>query len=164
MPDQTLRQAGQGRAMNRKILAGRKYIMANKFTKSVLERQAKEYKTHRAQPETQDIPAPVQQASLAGPVVSAEETVPAQAELAVAVSEPTPPANRRPAAKSRQQQSAAPIPDLTAFIVREEGRAAKNKTFYLDAAVIEAIHRAATAQKVTDSKLVNDILKKILGV
>ncbi len=41
---------------------------------------------------------------------------------------------------------------------------AKNKTFYLDAAVIDALHRAAVAQKVTDSKLVNDILRKILGL
>ena len=65
---------------------------------------------------------------------------------------------------SRQPRPAAPPVDLTEFIVRDEGRMAKNKTFYLDAAVIDALHRAAVAQKVTDSKLVNDILRKILGL
>uniref|UniRef100_UPI003AB51CDC hypothetical protein n=3 Tax=Oscillospiraceae TaxID=216572 RepID=UPI003AB51CDC len=65
---------------------------------------------------------------------------------------------------ARQPRPAAPPVDLTEFIVRDEGRMAKNKTFYLDAAVIDALHRAAVAQKVTDSKLVNDILRKILGL
>ncbi|WP_308754944.1 hypothetical protein, partial [uncultured Anaerotruncus sp.] len=65
---------------------------------------------------------------------------------------------------ARQPKPAAPPVDLTEFIVRDEGRMAKNKTFYLDAAVIDALHRAAVAQKVTDSKLVNDILRKILGL
>ena len=69
----------------------------------------------------------------------------------------------QPKARSKSAK-AAPAVDLTAFIVRDEGRSAKNKTFYLDAAVIDALHRAAVAQKVTDSKLVNDILKKLLGV
>ena len=92
--------------------------MANKFTKSVLERQAKEMRQH-----------PVRAAKPAG-----------------------------------EGETAAPPVDLTEFIVRDEGRMAKNKTFYLDAAVIDALHRAAVAQKVTDSKLVNDILRKILGL
>lgn len=41
-------------------------------------------------------------------------------------------------------------------------RKAKNKTFYLDNAVIQAIKKAASDYHITESKLVNDILKKIL--
>lgn len=164
--------------------------MANKFTKSVLERQAKEMRQHPAraakpagegeavpqetpvqsaqstQPAQPDAPAaattgPTPAAEPAAPAADAQdspapETAPAEQ---VPVSQPTPRARAAKTAKA----SAVPV-DLAEFIVRDEGRIAKNKTFYLDAAVIDALHRAAVAQKVTDSKLVNDILKKILGV
>ena len=58
---------------------------------------------------------------------------------------------------------AAPDP-LGEYIRRTPQRSAKNKTFYLDEAVISAIKAAAKRQKVTESKLVNDILSKILGI
>ncbi len=129
--------------------------MANKFTKSVLERQAKELKTHPAAPPAQAVPP-----------ISHPEPEPAAPERA---QEQKPPV--QPPVEPARQKTASPkpaparhTPDLADFIVRDEGRSAKNKTFYLDAAVIDALHRAAVAQKVTDSKLVNDILKKILGV
>lgn len=118
--------------------------MANKFTKSVLERQAKEMKAQTAQP-VQAIQPP--------PALIQEEK---QAEEAVVVKQ-TP-------AKKPAASKAGSTPDLTEFIIRDSSRTAKNKTFYLDTAVIDAIHHAAAAQKITDSKLVNDIMKKILGV
>ena len=74
-------------------------------------------------------------------------------------------ASPSPAKKTVQKkQPSKSLPDLSDFIIKESGRSAKNKTFYLDAAVIEAVHAAAEAQRITDSKLVNDILKKILQV
>ena len=140
--------------------------MANKFTKSVLERQAKEMRQH-----------PARAAKPAGggetPAQETPQTAPAAipAEQPEAAAAPAPKAAEPPAEQpapraraARQPRPAAPPVDLTEFIVRDEGRMAKNKTFYLDAAVIDALHRAAVAQKVTDSKLVNDILRKILGL
>ncbi len=51
---------------------------------------------------------------------------------------------------------------LSDYMILETERKAKNKTFYLDGAVIQALKRAAVTQHVTESKLVNSILKKIL--
>lgn len=126
--------------------------MTNKFTKSVLERQAKEQKlaTTAARPVKTE------------PTASQTVSVPTpEPEL-----QPSTPVAEKPRRRSEKsaKEPTANIPNLDAFIVREPSRTAKNKTFYLDAAVIEAVRRAAAAQKVTDSKLVNDILKKILGV
>ena len=112
--------------------------MANKFTKSVLERQAKE---RRLQP--QEHPAAPTPLTETSPKPAAQT--------------PTKPEKTLPLEDS-------PFPDLAGLISHSEGRKAKNKTFYLDTSVIEAIHKAAVSQKVTESKLVNDILKKILGV
>ncbi|MFR1111313.1 MAG: hypothetical protein ACLSDO_09305, partial [Anaerotruncus colihominis] len=95
-----------------------------------------------------------------GAAAQAEHPEPPAADSGSREPQPLP---AQPKARSKSAK-AAPAVDLTAFIVRDEGRSAKNKTFYLDAAVIDALHRAAVAQKVTDSKLVNDILKKLLGV
>lgn len=149
--------------------------MANKFTKSVLERQAKEMRQHpaRAAKPAGEGETPVQEA----PAAPAAQEIPQAAPAAIPAEQPetaTAPATKAaepPAAQpapraraARQPRPAAPPVDLTEFIVRDEGRMAKNKTFYLDAAVIDALHRAAVAQKVTDSKLVNDILRKILGL
>lgn len=127
--------------------------MANKFTKSVLERQAKEMKVHAAQTSAPE-PEPAPQTAAA--------PEPAPASVYEEPAEPAPAPAAKPAVKKAVQSKS--VPDLTDFIVRDEGRTAKNKTFYLDAAVIDGVHRAAVAQKVTDSKLVNDILKKILGL
>lgn len=144
--------------------------MANKFTKSVLERQAKEMRQHpvraakpagegeTAAPETPAV-EPIAQAAPAAIPAEQPEAAAAPAAAEAPAEQPAPRARA-----ARQPKPAAPPVDLTEFIVRDEGRMAKNKTFYLDAAVIDALHRAAVAQKVTDSKLVNDILRKILGL
>lgn len=141
--------------------------MANKFTKSVLERQAKEMRQH---------PGPRGKARRgrgdprAGSAGGGDRRNPCGAAGGGSGSRAQsgrnrPPSSPRPArAPPGSPGPAAPPVDLTEFIVRDEGRMAKNKTFYLDAAVIDALHRAAVAQKVTDSKLVNDILRKILGL
>ena len=144
--------------------------MANKFTKSVLERQAKERRQHpdgQAEGERQAPASPAGTAAdtpledmHSGAAAQAEHPEPPAADSGSREPQPLP---AQPKARSKSAK-AAPAVDLTAFIVRDEGRSAKNKTFYLDAAVIDALHRAAVAQKVTDSKLVNDILKKLLGV
>ncbi len=149
--------------------------MANKFTKSVLERQAKEMRQHpaRAAKPAGEGETPVQEAAAVPAAQEAPQAAPAvipaeqpEAAAAPATKAAEPPAEQpAPRARAaRQPRPAAPPVDLTEFIVRDEGRMAKNKTFYLDAAVIDALHRAAVAQKVTDSKLVNDILRKILGL
>lgn len=52
--------------------------------------------------------------------------------------------------------------DLSSIIKKDERRA-KNKTFYLDEDVIDAITKTAKKQKIAESKLVNDILKHVLG-
>ncbi|MCI8493853.1 hypothetical protein [Anaerotruncus sp.] len=159
--------------------------MANKFTKSVLERQAKERRQHpdgqaageRAAPAAAGAPAapaaPAAPEAAAQPVPAAQDRDIQPEAAAPEAERPAPqapaggslelPLSEQPKTRSKHTK-AAPAVDLTAFIVRDEGRSAKNKTFYLDAAVIDALHRAAVAQKVTDSKLVNDILKKLLGV
>lgn len=109
--------------------------MPNKFTKGILERQEREYKQQRTNP-------------------------PEREETPLFV-EPSPPAQKPQPVQPREPE--APFPnDLEAYIIRDNGRKAKNKTFYLDGAVIQAIKRAAATQRVTESKLVNDILKKIL--
>lgn len=53
--------------------------------------------------------------------------------------------------------------DLSDLFGRGEERNAKNKTFYLDDSVIQAIKKAASNYHITESKLVNDILKKIFS-
>lgn len=134
--------------------------MANKFTKSVLERQAKEAKdaklhTHTAEISPSD-PEPEVTDVVAAPVMKAEPKS-SNIQSPQKTSESSTPRRQPKTTVSGQV-------DLSAFIIRDNERSAKNKTFYLDAAVIDAIKAAAAAQKVTDSKLVNDILKKILGV
>lgn len=151
--------------------------MANKFTKSVLERQAKERRQHpdgQAEGERRRQPPPrrrlcarraqrrIRRLRICTAARQPRRNTRSHPRADSGSREPQPlPA--QPKARSKSAK-AAPAVDLTAFIVRDEGRSAKNKTFYLDAAVIDALHRAAVAQKVTDSKLVKDILKKLLGV
>lgn len=55
-------------------------------------------------------------------------------------------------------------PDLSAFLAKRGERSARNKSFYLDAAVLDALKRTANAQNVTESSLVNSILKRLLEV
>lgn len=119
--------------------------MQNKFTKGILERQEREYKNKKTLPTVQE-PAP--------PDIQEPE----EKALPVQIPAETPPPTSNPAALPDKD----PQDILSAYIVRDSGRKAKNKTFYLDGAVIQAIRRAASAQHIPESKLVNDILKKIL--
>ncbi|WP_279146107.1 MULTISPECIES: DUF6364 family protein [Clostridium] len=50
--------------------------------------------------------------------------------------------------------------DLSSIIDIKE-KSGKNKTFYLDEEVIKNIKKYAKSQKVSESKLVNDILKHV---
>ena len=49
-------------------------------------------------------------------------------------------------------------------IVNKKEIKSKNKTFYLETTVIKAVEHHAKKQKVSDSKLVNDILKHVLSI
>lgn len=77
-----------------------------------------------------------------------------------------------PAPEPAPEETPAPEPvtlqsmqtDLDVYLHRIPGRVAKNKTFYLDQAVIDAVRRAAKSRKMTDSQLVNAILAKVLGI
>lgn len=77
-------------------------------------------------------------------------------------------ANNEPATPRESYTAAetSPTPqvDLSAWISTPPQRAAKNKTFYLDTDVISEIKRQAKKQGTTESKLINDILKNILGL
>lgn len=103
--------------------------MNNKFTKSVLERQAKE-------------------AKLTGTSTTTNHDA------------------KDETCENKEQLTLKKDTELTldTFLLPEISRNAKNKTFYLDESVINALHKNAIERKTTDSKLVNDILKKILGV
>lgn len=125
--------------------------MANKFQKSVLDRLEEEAKRQKAK---QPVKAPEKsvEEEPAEPMVEIAEAAPAEPEVVVAVPEPvTPP---EPAVQA----------DIREYLRPSTQRVAKNKTFYLDTDVIQAIQRTAKAQKVTDSKLVGDILRRVLGV
>ncbi len=68
----------------------------------------------------------------------------------------------QPSVSQNEYISAPSVLDLSDLFDREAERKAKNKTFYLDDSVIQAIKKTASDYHVTESKLVNDILKKIL--
>lgn len=131
--------------------------MANKFTQSVLERQYKEAQEEkRAKKQPPAVAEP--DAASEPPSVSevAVSAVPVQEEKTEAI----PAIAKKPAAPALQS---VPL-NLDAYIIKETERVAKNKTFYLDQAVIDAVKAAAKRQRITDSKLVNDILRKVLAV
>jgi hypothetical protein len=65
---------------------------------------------------------------------------------------------------SEEKIASALSPDIRAYLIHDTHRVAKNKTFYLDAAVIDAIKRISREQQVTESRLVNDILRGIFGL
>ena len=54
--------------------------------------------------------------------------------------------------------------DIASLIRPRTTRLAKNKTFYLDGELIEIIQATAKSQKITESRLVNDILRSVLGI
>lgn len=120
--------------------------MANKFTKGILERQEREYKKQKSvPPEPISMPDNLPET----PIISQE------IQMETATPQITPTKTTKPSKPSAPK-------DVSAYIVRKDTRSAKNKTFYLDETVILAIKRAAASQQVAESKLVNDILKKIL--
>jgi hypothetical protein len=55
-------------------------------------------------------------------------------------------------------------PDIRAYLTPGTQRVAKNKTFYLDEAVVDAVKRVAREQQVTESRLVNDILRNVFSL
>jgi hypothetical protein len=66
--------------------------------------------------------------------------------------------------KRRNDTTPQKAPDIRAYLIADTQRVAKNKTFYLDAAVVDAVKRIAREQKVTESRLVNDILRHVLNL
>lgn len=121
-------------------------MAANKFTQSVLERLEQEAKAQKQDEKAKKSVSPA--------------TATAKEEKVI------PPAKFEEKQKvlSIVQEKTAQIPDLSLFLQPTTDRNAKNKTFYLDTEVIDALHLAAKAQKMTDSRLCNDILKKVLGI
>lgn len=145
--------------------------MANKFsksieyqTKNILERQAKERKEeNKASTEaaSQKPPAATDTIKEVTP-----EGISQAANIKEAASADTLIMEKPPAKETKKQTASdtSPAMLLQNFIIQDEGRKAKNKTFYLDDDVIKAIKQAAAAKKVTESKLVNDIFKQLLGL
>lgn len=136
--------------------------MANKFQKSVLERLEQEAtrqkkKSKSKAPETLPIK---------GPVVQVEEMKAVQTIVTAELKEPVIPQEAAPEILDIQEptpkKELTVLPDIGEYLRRDNLRLAKNKTFYLDNDVIEEIKNTAKAQQVTDSKLVNDILRRVL--
>jgi len=158
--------------------------MANKFQKSVMERLEQEARQQKrkAPPaeaiepaqlpdalkdesaerlELQASPAAVQSEAAPAeplreaPIIPVVSTAVAPDEQEKSVIDPVEP-------QIETQEKSAALPDLSEYLRLEPQRQAKNKTFYLDVDVIEAVKSAAKAQRITDSKLVCDILRHIL--
>lgn len=131
--------------------------MANKFTKSILERQLH-------QPALPQEPAPLPAVPSAKPI---EEDSPKLYTNPPEEKAAKPAPERHPTAKSTAAPANTPyqMPEgLADLLTPTPQRSAKNKTFYLDAQVIDAIKTVAKKQKITESRLVNDLLRKVLGV
>lgn len=113
--------------------------MANKFTQSVLERLEQESKSSK-----QNQP----QGKALAPSVETSEQKPLSQERSKEI-------KKEPRKKTTDL--------LDQYFVSPSSREAKNKTYYLDQRVIDGIHQAAKKRGVADSRLVNDILSKVLG-
>ncbi|MBU3130567.1 hypothetical protein [Clostridium tagluense] len=59
-------------------------------------------------------------------------------------------------------------PESTSFnlddIIDKSSKNSKNKTYYLETNAIDEVKKIAKKQKISESKLVNDILKHVLGI
>jgi hypothetical protein len=55
-------------------------------------------------------------------------------------------------------------PGIRDYLLHDARRMAKNKTFYLDTAVVNEVKRISHEQQVTESRLVNDILRNVFGL
>lgn len=122
--------------------------MANKFQKSVLERLEAEEKRQKQPP-----------VAIKENDENTSASDPNQTQLPVKIDIPHPQEDHSPA-----KEPGFVTPDLSAYLSHGEQRIAKNKTFYLDAVVIDHVKQAARKQGVTDSRLVNDILRRVLGL
>ncbi|WLC68507.1 hypothetical protein [Clostridium tagluense] len=49
-------------------------------------------------------------------------------------------------------------------IIYKSSKNSKNKTYYLETSAIDEVKKIAKKQKISESKLVNDILKHVLGI
>ncbi|GCD12385.1 hypothetical protein [Clostridium tagluense] len=49
-------------------------------------------------------------------------------------------------------------------IIDKSSKNSKNKTYYLETSAIDEVKKIAKKQKISESKLVNDILKHVLGI
>ncbi|MBW9150356.1 hypothetical protein K2F40_15460 [Clostridium sp. CM028] len=49
-------------------------------------------------------------------------------------------------------------------IIEKSSKSSKNKTYYLETSATNEIKKIAKSQKISESKLVNDILKHVLGI
>lgn len=131
--------------------------MPNKFQKSVLERQ-------KTEAERRQSGVPQLFATTEDQVqVSATAEDACEQDGSVAVARPLLEASVQPVA-SVVLPPVKSASDISAFIRPRTARAAKNKTFYLDNELIQAIQDAAATQKVAESRLVNDILRSVLGI
>jgi len=135
--------------------------MANKFQKSVLERLEQEAvrkkqnvkeKINTDQNKTPAVPKDINGTELK---IGADADATNKNQPIPEETTPEPPAG------TIEQPV---IPDISGYLRRDTQRLAKNKTFYLDTQLIEAIKSTAKKQNVTDSKLVNDILRRVLGL
>ena len=49
-------------------------------------------------------------------------------------------------------------------IIEKNSKSSKNKTYYLETSATDEVKKIAKIQKISESKLVNDILKHVLGI
>ncbi len=114
--------------------------MANRFQQSVMQRLEQEEKIH-----------------------------PKQNHQTKTIKKPQTKSTNKEEFKEHKQENSEPatkleIFDMAEYLRIEPSRSAKNKTFYLDVEVIEKLCEVARRQNVTDSKLCNDILRRVLGI
>lgn len=125
--------------------------MANKFQKSIQERLEQEAARQKVDKKTTK------------PTKEPQEVLPPPTKMQtekLEKSDITP--SPEPVAASAQTPRISP--DIRDYLPQEPQRTAKNKTFYLDEEVISAIKTSARSQGLTDSKLVNSILRRVLGL
>lgn len=137
--------------------------MANKFTKSVLERQQKEAREAAVQKQkSPDEPPASKEVVLPQPTAAEPAAQPKAPQKNTA--KPASVLTKSKTADTQNESSDALSGLLSQVLTRENQRSAKNKTFYLDVEVIERIKMICEKEKIAESKLVNDILKKVLGI
>ena len=123
--------------------------MTNKFQKSVIERQKSEAARQAA-----TLPAEKNQ-EIAQKVAAA---------TALIIEQQSAPKQERKTKREPSVKTTGFAADIASMLQVNIARNAKNKTFYLDSELIEAIKRAAQAQGVTESRLVNDVMRSVLGL